>query len=105
MQVSYNDKTTMQPYLILSFATIALTAKQLALPSTRFVYKPVTSAFIIHNLKFESLPDTTCCATYYYSTEINGNLIGFAYGAGFCMVFVETNKKSDHDQGSIWQIS
>ncbi len=95
----------MQAYLLLSLATTALAAKHLALPSTKFVFKPVFSVLTIHTVDVEAVSGMISCAAYYYSTATNANLIGFTCGAGLCMVYEKSNERRDRDQGSIWQIS
>ncbi len=106
MQAFHSDRTTMQTYLLLSFAAISLAAKQQALPTVKFVYKRISSNYTIHLFKVQALPDTTSCATYYYySTETNAKKCGFFYGANNCLIYEVRDLASDRDHGFIWQTS
>ncbi len=98
-------KFTMQLYLLLSLVPTALIAKQLTLPSSKFVLKPVRSTFQVVAFKVEELPSVISCAFLYQSAESNATLFGFNYGVTFCILSAESNTVMNGSQGHMWQTS
>ncbi len=95
----------MQFYLRLSLVPIALTTKQLALPRSKFVFKPVTTAFHVMIYEVVALPSVTSCSSYYKWAETNTTLFGFNYSGKYCILSMESNMVKNDGQGQTWQTS
>ncbi len=92
----------MQFYLLLILAPIALTNKTLVLPSSKFVFKSVTSSQEIH--VYEIIPDTDVvqCAFFYLSTENKAKLFGFNFGEKACVLNKLSDTLGNRNQGIMW---